>query len=465
MSEMPRHKILLVDDDPDVLEVLGKLFRDEYTVILASSGEESVARFKEHDDVAAVVMDIRMPDMDGITAARQIKRISTDSAIIFHTGYPGDYDEDEIDEKERPFDYVLKGESISRLTRSVRNAVEAYHLKKNHQERSHLAELKYGLVGRSPGMQKVYERIHKLSQTDGKVMILGETGTGKELVARAIHFNSRRKHEHWMVINCNHRPPGLVESELFGHVKGAFTDAVADHVGYFEIADKGTVMLDEIADLDIVTQGKILRVLETGEFQRLGASDWRRTNIRIICATNKNLEKLVREGAFRDDLYFRLKGVQIFLPPLRNRKSDIPLLIDRFVQRLSEENSILPKVFDQSAIDVLLSYDWPGNVRELLDTVESLIALSDSDIILAEDVRNYLDFNYTDFVVDTGNHKTLNQRVRDFTMACIVQALNETHSNVAAAARQLGVDRANLRKMIHRYGIVVSKEKKSGAIS
>ncbi|MDH4158500.1 MAG: sigma-54 dependent transcriptional regulator [candidate division Zixibacteria bacterium] len=465
MSEAPRHKILLVDDDPDVLEVLGKLFSGEYAVILASSGEEAVARFKEHADIAAVVMDIRMPDMDGITAARQIKRISADPAIIFHTGYPGDYDEEEIDKEEKPFDYVLKGESISRLTRSVRNAVDTFHMRKDCRQRSDLAELKYGLVGRSAGMQDVYERIHKLSQTDGKVMILGETGTGKELVARAIHFNSRRKNEHWMIINCNHRPPGLVESELFGHVKGAFTDAVADRVGYFEIADRGTVMLDEIADLDKVTQGKILRVLETGEFQRLGASEWRKTNIRIICATNKNLEKMVHESAFRDDLYFRLKGVHIFLPPLRDRKSDIPLLIDRFVQRLCEEYSTLPKVFDQSAIDVLLSYDWPGNVRELLDTVESLITLSDSDIILAEDVRNYLDFKYTDFVVDNENRRSLNQRVRDFTAACIVQALTETHSNVAAAARQLGVDRANLRKMIRRYGIAVSKRQKSGAAS
>jgi two-component system nitrogen regulation response regulator NtrX len=457
MTFADKPRILLVDDDRAVLEMLRELFVQDYRLVLASSGSEALERVRETDDILAVVMDIKMAGMDGITAARKIKETAPELPIIFHTGYPGDFDEDDINAREKPFDYVLKGESISKLTRSVRNAAETSLLKKDNVRLGHLAELNYGLVGQSSGMQRVYKRIRKIAESDSKVMILGETGTGKELVARAIHNNGRRRLERLAIFNCNHRSPDLVESELFGHIRGSFTGAVADRVGLFEYADNGTVMLDEIGDLDITTQGKILRVLETGEYQRIGSPEIQKTNIRIICATNRNLEEMVAQRRFREDLYYRLKGVKIVLPPLRDRKNDIPLLVDRFKARFVLEQGYLTKVFDPSAIDALMEYDWPGNVRQLLDTVESLIMLADSDVIVATDIHEHLSYNYGEGTGNNGSARTLSERVREFRSDCIMNALNETGNNVSAAARLLGVDRSNLRKMIVEHGITLSK--------
>ncbi len=367
------YKILLVDDDPHVLRILDDLFKGEYKTLVAASGTEAIEFIKRNKDVAVVVMDIKMPDMDGITAAREIRKLEPGVPVIFHTGYPGDYDEDDIDEKEKPFDYIEKGEPISKLTRSVRNAVESFLLKKRDQKWiTDYAEQFYGLVGHSAAMQNVYQMIKRVSISDSKVIIQGETGTGKDLVARAIHFNSRRKENRFAFLSCNRKSPDMVESELFGHIRGAFTGAIDNRMGLFEYANGGSVFLDEVGDLDIVTQGKLLHVLETGEYKPIGSPSVRTTDTRILCATQKNLEGLVREGQFREDLYFRLKGITVALPPLRERREDIPLLTTKFADKFTIEQGLPPKIFDNSAIAVLLDYNWPGNVRELLETVESL---------------------------------------------------------------------------------------------
>lgn len=456
MTKKNTYKILIVDDNREVLKMLSEILSDDYEIVSAESGKEAISLTMSNDDIATIVMDIKMADMDGITAAREIKKIAPNSPVIFHTGYPGDYDEDQIDRQEQPFAYILKGDPISKLTRSVRNAVESYRLKKDNLWLSQLAERNYGLVGRSEAMQEVYSLIHRVAANNSKVMVLGETGTGKELVARAIHNNSPRREQRLAIFNCNHRAPDLVESELFGHVRGSFTGAVADRVGLFEYADGGTVMLDEIGDLDITTQGKILRVLETGEYQRIGSPDTRTTDVRVICATNRDLEQLIETGRFREDLYYRLKGVHIKMPPLRERRDDIPILINHFKDRFSVENGIVPKIFDRSAIDVLLEFNWPGNVRQLLDTVESLIVLTESDIIVAEDVVNYLGINYEPCGED---HPSLATRIKQFRRACVVQALNETGYNISGAAKLLGMDRSNLRKMIREYDITIDRAK------
>jgi DNA-binding NtrC family response regulator len=449
-----KRKILLVDDDPHVLLMLNELFRLEYDALMASSGEESIRLVRENKDIATVVMDIKMPNMDGITAAREIRKIEPDVPVIFHTGYPGDYDEDEIDALEKPFDYIQKGEPVSKLTRSVRNAVESFLLRRNENETLSLnAETDYNLIGRSRAMQSVYQLIKKVSAGDAKVVIVGETGTGKELVARAIHFNSRRRDNRFAFLACNQKSSDIVESELFGHQKGAFTGAVSDRIGLFEYADGGTVFLDEVGDLDIVTQGKLLRVLETGEYQSIGSPIVKTANIRILCATHKNLERLVANGHFREDLYFRLKGIKIAIPPLRERKEDIPLLVDKFKDRFTIEQGLPPKIFDRSAIAAMLEYDWPGNVRQLLDTVESLITLCDSDIIVAEDVAGYLGSHPDMSRGKIDESRKLAYRLREYRRICIIEALNETGNNVSAAAKILGVDRSNLRKMIRDFDI------------
>jgi DNA-binding NtrC family response regulator len=457
MAEKTKYKVLIVDDDPHVLRMLNELFKEKYEVFPAKSGEEAISLMVANENIAAVVMDIKMPGMDGIAAAREIRRMAQDTAVIFHTGYPGDYDEDEINEKEKPFDYVQKGEPISKLTRSVHNAVESFLLKRNeHQWISDYAESSYGLIGRSMAMKNVYQMIKKVAASDTKVVITGETGTGKELVARAVHFNSRRKNNRFAFLGCNRKSPDMIESELFGHTKGAFTGAVSERIGLFEYADGGSVFLDEVGDLDIVTQGKLLRVLETGEYQAIGSPTIKKTDVRILCATHKNLELLVEGGNFREDLFFRLKGIKILLPPLRERKEDIANLIEKFKDRLTIEQGLPPKIFDSSAVGAMLNYDWPGNVRQLLDTVESLLVLCDSDIIMAEDVQVYLGRpfeNHSDG--KNGGWKTLTERIREFRKNCIIEALVEAKYNISAAADVLGVDRSNLRKMIKDLNISI----------
>ena len=396
-----------------------------------------------------------MPNIDGITAAREIRSFQPDIPVIFHTGYPGDYDEDTIDIEEKPFDYILKGEPVAKLIRSVRNAVESYHLKKDNKMLSSHAESNFGLIGQSSSMRAVYRLINKVAPTNSKIMIYGETGTGKEFVARAIHNHSRRQDQRLAIFNCNHRSPDLVESELFGHVKGAFTGAIGNRIGLFEYADGGTIFLDEIGDLDITTQGKLLRVLETGEYQSVGAPTIMKTNVRLLCATHIDLAELVEKGKFRRDLYYRLKGIQIPLPPLRERKEDITLLVEKFKDRLTIEQGLTPKRFDSSAMIALINHDWPGNVRELLDTIESLIVLIDSDIILRDDVLLYLGLGNITAPVDNrpGDDSTLAGLLRKCMRQFIIEALSANKGNVSAAARQLGVDRSNLHKKITNLDI------------
>ncbi|MBD3382110.1 MAG: response regulator [candidate division Zixibacteria bacterium] len=450
------YRVLIVDDDLQVLEGLEILLMDSFSIIRAESGQHAVDVIKSDDSVAVVVMDIKMPDMDGITSARAVRNHNPDIPIIFHTGYPGQYSEDEIEAGEKPYDYIEKGESSIKLTRAVRNAYETFVSKKETGRISQIAEKSYGMTGKSVAMQKIYTLIRKTALSDTKAMVLGETGTGKELVARAIHNHSCRSDNHLVIFNCNHRPPDLVESELFGHGRGAFTGAVSDKIGLFEYGDGGTVFLDEIGDLDITTQAKILRVIESGEFQTVGKTPClKKTDVRIICATNHDLEQLVAENKFREDLYYRLKGVVIHLPPLRERKEDIPLLVTKFCDQITVEQDRMPVYFDQSALNVLLDYNWPGNVRQLKDTIETLITLADSDIIFGSDVEEYLGH---ELIENESSQKGtgLAARTREFRRNCIIEAMHEARNNTNAAARLLKVDPANLRKWIKSFGITTS---------
>ncbi|HOZ07234.1 MAG TPA: sigma-54 dependent transcriptional regulator [candidate division Zixibacteria bacterium] len=451
---MAKDTILLVDDDPLVLEALRDLFSDDYTPLSARSGEEAVRIVEGHRDICVVVMDIRMPGMDGIAAARAIARMEPELAVIFHTGYPGDYDEHEIDEREAPYDYVEKGVSGLRLLRSVRHAAERSRLKGDVERlRGHAADC-LGILGRSAGMLEVFRLIHRAGPSNSKVMILGETGTGKELVAKALHALSPRAGKPLAVFNCNHKSTDLVESELFGHLKGAFTGAIADRIGLFRYADGGTVFLDEIGDLDITTQAKLLRVLESGEFHPIGSPRIQACDVRVLCATHRDLSGMVRESKFREDLYYRLRGVEIRIPPLRERREDIPLLAARFLDRLTVERDGFPRVIDRAAMEMLIAYDWPGNVRQLLSTIESLLVLTDSELITRADIARQLGAgeNAAGPPAESGR-PTLAQRVREYRRNCIIEALAAAGGNISEAARILGVDRSNLRRDIQDLDI------------
>jgi DNA-binding NtrC family response regulator len=435
--------ILVVDDDPLVLEVLVETFRDEYCVVAASSGPEALAALEKCDQVNTIVLDIRMQGMDGLQTAVKIKEIRPDVPIVFHTGYPGDYSETEVQEKYQPFDYVGKQERPIRLERAVRNAVAFHRLTRDRDELVQKALNGFGMVGGSKHMQSVYRAIARVAPSNSKVMILGATGTGKELVARAIHSQSNRSSRRLVIFNCSHKPQDLVESELFGHLKGSFTGAVEDRIGMFEYADSGTLFLDEIGDLDITTQVKLLRVLESGELSRIGSPEVIKVDVRLICATHRDLPAMVKDGTFREDLYYRLKGITVTLPLLKDRREDIPPLIDFFVARHCAKNDHGLKVFQPEARELLIEYDWPGNVRQLADAVQSLVDLTPSFLVSKADVERYLDFQG----MISDDHSSFKDRLRDYKRTIIIQALDHANGNLSIAARSLALDTSNFRKL------------------
>nr|MBN2278067.1 sigma-54-dependent Fis family transcriptional regulator [candidate division Zixibacteria bacterium] len=301
-------KILIVDDNEEGLKWLKEYFCDEYHVLIARSGDEAIEIAKENLDIAVVIMDIKMPGMDGLEAGRHIREILPKTRLILHTGFPGEYDEDEIDRKEKPFDYIQKGRSATELKRSVKNASESFQSDNNKINLLLQAESSFKIVGRSNVMMAVFEFINKFGPTNNNVLITGESGTGKELVAQAIHNLSNRGK--LVIYQCSSKDRAQVESELFGHNRDAFSNA-GERTGYFEYADGGTLFLDEIGDLDLTTQAKILRVVEYKTYIKIGAPMERKADIRIICATNNNLEKMVEEKSFRFDLYQRLNGLSV----------------------------------------------------------------------------------------------------------------------------------------------------------
>lgn len=449
-----RHTILVVDDDPAVLEALETIFEDDYKVIACCSASETVRHLSEDSEIAAAVLDIKMAETNGLELGRRLRELLPNTPIIFHTAYAGEFAEEEVDSSERPFDFIEKGTSTTRLQRSVRNAVQAYDSYAKSENLVNEAKESFGMVGHSAAMQEVFRLIRKVAATDSKVMILGETGTGKELVARAIHSNSHRKSQHLGIVNCNHKTTDLVEAELFGYKRGAFTGAYNDRKGLFEIANGGTVFLDEIGDLSSTTQIALLRVLETGEFQQSGPeAEVRQADVRIICATHKNLESMVQSGSFRQDLYYRLKGIVIELPPLRTRREDIAPLVEAFRERAALQGGLPFKVFDSQAMNLLVEYDWPGNVRELLDTVESLIVLTDSELIVADDVRRYLGQASP---IDTNAATGLSDRLAEMERTLLIEALREADYNITAAARYLSIERSGLSKKLKRYAIDIN---------
>lgn len=442
-------KLLIVDDDPLVLESLYQVFTDDYEVILVSSGLETINTLQGSDDIDAIILDIRMAKMDGLETAKRIREINPDLPIIFYTGYPGDYSETRIDKEHQPFDYVVKNERPMRLQRAVKNAVSYYHLKTKTSDLRKLAFDQFGMVGKSSAMLVVYRTIEKIAPTDIKVMILGPTGSGKELVARAIHKRSNRCNNKLGILNCNHKSADLIESELYGHLKGSFTGAIADRMGLFEYANEGTVFLDEIGDLDITTQAKLLRVLESGEMQKIGSPQMIKVDVRLISATNQDLSKMVTEGKFREDLFYRLKGVTITLPALKDRREDIPELINHSIGSLCSKWGEGIKMFDPRAIDLLIEYDWPGNVRQLLDTVESLLALSSSSLITRQEVSDFLSHSSPIDEI----HGGFNTQVKEIKRIVIIRSLARHNNNVAAAARELGLDLSNFYKLLKNLEI------------
>ncbi len=443
---MPESKpsILIVDDEQVVRDSLVHWFTEEgYRVEAAASAAEALARLAA-GDLDLIIADIRMPGMDGLELLERIQSEQLDTAVIIMTGYAS-VESAVRALKHGAFDYITKPFDPDDLSVVVRNAIEQQRLKReNRMLREQLTEslATTELIGQSEAMRRVREQIETVAPVDTTVLIVGESGTGKELVARAIHRLSPRRYNPMVVVHCGALTETLIESELFGHEKGAFTGAQYRKKGKFEAAHGGTIFLDEIADISLKTQTDLLRVLQEREIVRVGGTQPIKVDFRVIAATNRDLAELVKEGRFRSDLYYRLNVFTIHLPPLRERHGDVPLLAQYFLEKYSRQMNRKFTGFDRAAMEVLVSHNWPGNVRELENIIERAVVVGREPLIRASDLA-------INRPVEASDDLTLEAVERRH----IIRVLEDFGWNQTQAAKALGIDRVTLYHKIRRYGL------------
>jgi two-component system response regulator PilR (NtrC family) len=465
---MPHNGSILVVDDEDIMrEILQTLLeREGYDVRLASSGTEALALARGSSFDAAVV-DVMMPEMDGLTTLDEIKKLDEDLPVIMITAFASV--ETAIAAMKRgAFDYITKPFKNDEVLVVLRNATERRRLEtENKVLRQSLQERysKFGnIIGRSPRMRQVFDLIIQAAPSRSTILIQGESGTGKELVARAIHTNSPRTDRGFVTVNSGNLPPDLLESNLFGHVKGAFTGAVYPKKGLFELADKGSIFFDEIGNIPLETQPKLLRVMQEREFMRLGGVENIKVDVRIIAATNVDLHRMMEEGRFREDLYYRLHVITIQLPPLRDRKDDVPLLVQHFLRKYGEENQKTDLELAPEALDLLSDYDWPGNVRELENAIERAVVLSANRRIgpdlIPEQVRSSRSFQIPQLVLPPEG-VSFKQVITDFEKRLIESTLETAGGVQKKAAELLHIKPTTLNEMIKRYDIRPRRKKTS----
>ncbi|HBH86963.1 MAG TPA: Fis family transcriptional regulator [Syntrophaceae bacterium] len=453
-------KILVVDDDQgirDMLEIM--LSREGYEVTCAADANKALSRCKK-EKYDLILTDLKMPKIDGIEFLKELKDICQETMVILMTAYASP--ETAVSAmKEGAYDYVEKGFDIEDIKTIISSALEKKGVKRDDALFMKKVEdaVSFGnMIGKSKGMLKVYSIIKKVAETPTNVLILGESGTGKELVAKAIHENSPRNNMPFVVINCGGVPESLLESELFGHVKGAFTGAYVDKPGLFEVARGGTIFLDEIGDLPSLLQVKLLRVVQEKTFRRVGGAEDKKVDIRIISATNKNLEEKVNDGSFREDLHFRLNVIPIHIPPLRERKEDIPVLTNYFIEKYSHAFGKEIKKISSYALELLMEYPFPGNVRELENIIERSVALETSNIVLPENlflagsVQAMNRFNDVDIPMAGFD---LNEELAKYEKHLIEKALRKAKGSKTKAAEILQVSFDSLRYRIEKLGISI----------
>jgi DNA-binding NtrC family response regulator len=460
----PVHKILVVDDDPEILEVIADVLREGgYAVDTAPDGKKAIKSI-DAEFYDLIVTDLKMPKVDGMKVLRHVVDQSPDTMCIILTGY-GTIESAVEAIKAGAFHYITKPIKSGEILMVVAKALKYKLLERENILLRQQLRKKYrfeNFVGDSRPIQEVFELIEKVADTDSTVLVTGESGTGKELIAKAIHYNSYRRDNPMVVINCGAIPEELLESELFGHEKGAFTGAHKSRIGRFELANGGTIFLDEIGDMSPNLQVKLLRVLQEQKFERVGSTRTIAVDIRIIAATNQDLLSAVKKGKFREDLYYRLNVIPIKVPPLRQRKSDIPLLVDFFVKKFGQEKQKHVRGFTPKAMDIMLKCEWPGNVRELENFVERVIILANSDEIGLDDIPEYMkgeaatveSFGVT---IPKGDIP-FDHAVEEYEKKLILQALNETNWVKTKAAKLLKMNRTTLiekmkKKKIYRPAV------------
>lgn len=447
-------KILVIDDEKNILESIKMVLSYEnYQVETSNSGLDGIDLFKKINP-EIVLLDVKMPGFDGIEVLKNLKKINRISEIIMISGHSGIEEAVEAS-KLGAFDFLEKPISRDKLILTVRNAAEKVTLLKENFNLKNITAKKYQLIGESPGMQKLKQTIETVAKSDSTVLISGESGTGKELISRNIHSFSRRSKNNFIQVNCAAIPEELIESELFGHEKGSFTGAYEKKIGKFERAHMGSIFLDEVGDLSLKAQAKVLRVLEEGEIQRVGSAEIKKVDVRIISATNKNLKDEIKKGNFRDDLYFRLNVVPIYCPALRERKEDIPLLIDHFIDYFSSENNYKKKLFSKKAIELMSNYEWKGNVRELRNLVERLLIMSEEKTINEKDLPEYIRKIDQKTGFTFNNLKSWKDFKQNSEKHFIEEKLKEFKYNIAKTAREIKLPRSNLYKKIEFLGIII----------
>lgn len=374
-------KILIIEDEAAIRRVLGKILREENDTYVVEEAEDGLAGFEKikNDDFDLVLCDIKMPKMDGVEVLEAVKKIKPEIPLVMISGH-GDLETAINTMRLGAFDYISKPPDLNRLLNTVRNALDRKTLVVENKMLKKKVSKSYEMVGDSEPIGHIKAIIEKVAPTDARVLITGPNGTGKELVAHQLHEKSERSAAPFIEVNCAAIPSELIESELFGHVKGAFTSAVKDRAGKFEAADKGTIFLDEIGDMSLPAQAKVLRALQENMVQRVGAEKDIKVDVRVIAATNKDLKKEIAEGRFREDLYHRLAVILVKVPALNDRRDDIPLLINHFTEKIATEQGTAQKRFSAEAVKLLQEYDWTGNIRELRNVIERLIILGGSEI-------------------------------------------------------------------------------------
>lgn len=453
-NQMKEEKILVIDDEENILKSLKMVLGyEDYQVFTFSTGLDGLEFFKK-EKPEVVLLDVKMPGIKGLDLLRQFKDLSQFAEVIMISGHSG-ISEAITASKLGAFDFLEKPISRDKLLLTVNNALEKVKLlKENYNLKSHSLK-KYQLVGDSRLIRDLRESIKKVAKSDSYVLIHGDSGTGKELIARQIHLLSKYRRNRFVQVNCAAIPEELIESELFGHEKGSFTGASEKKIGKFEIANKGTLFLDEIGDLSLRAQAKVLRALEEGEVQRVGSSEIKNVDVRVIAATNKDLKKEIKNGTFREDLYFRLNVIPLYSPALKEHLEDIPVLVDHFIDYFSRENNFKQKEFSPEVIEVFKGYEWKGNVRELRNLVERLMIMTAAPVIRKKDLPDYLSR-------ETEHQRNIFQTIekwKDFKQQSekqfLMEKLKKYDYNIARTGREIGIPRSNLYKKIEQYGIIV----------
>src|SRR3984893_4234833 len=446
--------ILIVDDEPGVRSALSGVLRDEgYNVEAVPSGEACLDRVTR-GAVNLCVLDVWLPGMDGLATLARLRERQIDAQVVLISGH-GNIESAVRAIKMGAFDFVEKPLSLDKTVLVIRNALHQRRLEAENRALRARVDRTQTMVGESYAMRQLREQVAMAAPTNGRVLIYGENGTGKELVARTIHALSRRRTGAFVEVNCAAIPEELIESELFGHVRGAFTGAVADRRGKFEAADGGTIFLDEIGDMSLKTQAKVLRVLQEQTMEAVGGTTSIRVDVRVVAATNKDLQTEIRAGRFREDLYFRLNVIPIFVPPLRERQEDIPLLADHFMAEFAREYGRRLKNFEPAATALLQRYPWPGDVRELRNVIERLMIMVPGDSISTADLAflGQRDGTSPELTGSAPSHLTLHEARDRFERDLILRTLADQQGNMSRTAEALGVERSNLYRKMRPVGI------------